>query len=109
MASSATAADADDEKLPWDPSKGNEHAARSVCCGCGDVPPPRHSVVIECFFSGMKYNQSTKRPNLSNETTACIVKTRVMTNPVVDPMAPTVAEVDWERARLHELPAGWGL
>jgi len=70
---------------------------------------PIVSVVIECFFSGMKYNQSTKRPNLSNETTACIVKTGVMTNPVVDPMAPTVAEVDWERARLHELPAGWGL
>ena len=40
MASSAMAADADDEKLPWDPSKGIEHAARLVCCGCGDVPPP---------------------------------------------------------------------
>ena len=78
----------------------------------------KYAAVVSVFrkpivpvFSGMKlkYNQSTKRPNLSNETTACIVKTRVMTNPVVDPMAPTVAEVDWERARLHELPAGWGL
>ena len=29
MASSAMAVDADDEKLPWDPSKGIEHAARS--------------------------------------------------------------------------------
>ena len=48
MASSAMAADADDEKLPWDPSKGIEHAARSVCCGCGDAPPPRPDTCLFC-------------------------------------------------------------
>ena len=48
MASSAMAVDADDEKLPWDPSKGIEHAAGLVCCGCGDVPLPRHHTCKFC-------------------------------------------------------------
>ena len=48
MASSAVAVDADDEKLPWDPSKGIEHAARSVCCECGDVAPLRRDTCLVC-------------------------------------------------------------
>ena len=48
MASSAMAVDADDEKLPWDPSKGIEHAARSVCCECGDVAPLRRDTCLVC-------------------------------------------------------------
>ena len=65
---------------------------------------PVTSVAIECFFSIMKSNQSAKRPNLADATTAAIVKAQNLTDPVVDPMAPTTPTIDWGKALGHELP-----
>ena len=65
---------------------------------------PVTSVVVECWFSAMAYNQNARRPNLSDETTAAIVKAQVLTNPVLDPMAPTEPRIDTGKALLHELP-----
>jgi len=66
---------------------------------------PVTSVAIECMFSTMKYNQSSKRPNLADATTAAIVKAQNLTDPVEDPMAPKTPTIDWHAALRHELPA----
>ena len=65
---------------------------------------PVVSVVVECWFSTMKYNQGSKRPNLGDDKTAAIVKARCLTNPVADPMKPEPARIDWGRALRHVLP-----
>ena len=52
----------------------------------------------------MAYNHNARRPNLSDGTTAAIVKAQVLTNPVLDPMAPTDPRIDTGKALLHELP-----
>ena len=70
---------------------------------------PVVSVVVECWFSTMKYNQSSKRPNLGDDKTAAIVKARCLTNPVADPMKPEPAKIDWARALRHVLPAFAGV
>ena len=48
MASSALAVDAGEEKLPWDPSKGIEHAAKSVSCECGNEALLRRDTCLVC-------------------------------------------------------------